>query len=110
MTPVFAHSGRGLAGSDFAKGDFFIVSLIDLAKNQILLKRPAEVTELMRVEGETRYFEEGKRKTDAIGGPSRRGYGPHYVETHGRTIGRGRDSQRPHDVGWLREGYLKSTK
>lgn len=55
---MFAQSGAGPASSDFGKGDFFIVSSIDLAKMQVLLKRPTEVTELMRVDGETRYFEE----------------------------------------------------
>ena len=59
MTPIFAQSGTGSARTDFGKGDFFIVSSIDLAKRQILLKRPTEVTELMRVDGETRYFDEG---------------------------------------------------
>ena len=58
MTPVFAQSGTDPAGTNFGKGDFYIVSSIDLAKKQILLKRPTEVTELMRVDGETRYFEE----------------------------------------------------
>ena len=56
---------------DFAQGDFFIVSSIDLAKRQILLKRPTEVTELMRVDGGTHYFEErGKpiRLTDLRAG------------------------------------------
>src|SRR6516162_1126288 len=46
------------SNADFAEGDFFIVSSIDLAKKQILLKRPTEVTELMRVDSSTRYFEE----------------------------------------------------
>lgn len=39
-------------------GDFFIISSVDLGKNQILLKLPTEVTELMRVTSETRYFDE----------------------------------------------------
>lgn len=39
-------------------GDFFIVSSVDLSKNQILLKRPTEVTELVRVDGSTRYVDE----------------------------------------------------
>jgi hypothetical protein len=71
VIPVFAQSGKDLANKDFGKGDFFIVSSIDLAKKQILLKRPTEVTELMRVDGETRYFEErGKpmRLTDLRAG------------------------------------------
>jgi hypothetical protein len=53
--PVLAQSG---VSSEFAQGDFFIVSSIDLAKSQILLKRPTEVTALMRVDRETRYLEE----------------------------------------------------
>ena len=53
--PVLAQSA---VSPGFAQGDFFIVSSIDLAKRQILLKRPTEVTELMRVDGETRYLEE----------------------------------------------------
>ena len=66
--PVLAQSQ---VSSGFAEGDFFIVSSIDLAKRQILLKRPTEVTELMRVDGETRYLEErGKpiRLTDLRAG------------------------------------------
>jgi len=58
ITPVFAQSGTGPAIPNPGKGDFYIVSSIDLAKKQILLKRPTEVTELMRVDGESRYFEE----------------------------------------------------
>jgi hypothetical protein len=57
-TPVFAQSGKNSGNTQFAKGDFFIVSSIDVARKQILLKRPTEVTELMRVDGETRCFEE----------------------------------------------------
>jgi hypothetical protein len=71
ITPVLAQSGKDSANPDFAKGDFFIVSSIDLAKKQILLKRPTEVTELMRVDEKTRYFEEhGKtiRLTDLRAG------------------------------------------
>ena len=71
ITPLFAQSGTGRAGTNPGKGDFYIVSSIDLAKKQILLKRPTEVTELMRVDGETRYFEErGKpiRLTDLRAG------------------------------------------
>jgi hypothetical protein len=38
-------------------GDFFIISSVDLSKGQILLKLPTEVTELMRVDAGTRYFD-----------------------------------------------------
>ena len=40
-------------------GEFFIISSVDLNKRQILLKLPTEVTALMRVDADTRYFEEG---------------------------------------------------
>ena len=56
--PVFAQPEKDSAKESSNKGDFFIVSSIDLAKKQILLKRPTEVTELMRVDSSTRYFEE----------------------------------------------------
>jgi hypothetical protein len=70
-TLLFAQADARGASSRFTDGDFFIVSSIDLGKNQILLKRPTEVTELMRVDGDTRYFEErGKaiRVTDLRAG------------------------------------------
>ena len=58
IMPVFAQPEKDPAKEGSNKGDFFIVSSIDLAKKQILLKRPTEVTELMRVDRSTRYFEE----------------------------------------------------
>ena len=38
-------------------GEFFIVSSIDPAKNQLLLKQPTEVTEVIRVSDTTKYFD-----------------------------------------------------
>jgi hypothetical protein len=38
--------------------EFFIISSVDSAKNQLLLKRPTEVTEVMRVDGATAYHDE----------------------------------------------------
>lgn len=58
MMPAFAQPERDTGQAAVAKGDFFIVSSIDLARKQILLKRPTEVTELMRVDDSTRYLEE----------------------------------------------------
>jgi hypothetical protein len=58
ILPALAQHDSGSANPEFAQGDFYIVSSIDLAKKQILLKRPTEVTELMRVDSETRYFDE----------------------------------------------------
>ena len=108
-TPAFAQLGTGPAGTDFGKGDFFIVSSIDLAKRQILLKRPTEVTELMRVDGETRYFEEsGKaiRLTDLRAGDTvfitSKPTGGQSVAV---TIHKGRMTP-----DMLRERYLKGAK
>src|SRR5207244_7874949 len=73
-TPMFAQFGKNSGNTEFAKGDFFIVSSIDLAKKQ-LLKRPTEVTELMRVDGETRCFEKrGKHQRLADIRPGDSGY------------------------------------
>jgi len=38
--------------------EFFIISSVDSAKNQLLLKRPTEVTEVMRVDEATAYHDE----------------------------------------------------
>ena len=108
-TPVFAQSRPDPAGTNFGKGDFFIVSSIDLAKKQILLKRPTEVTELMRVDGETRYFEEGRkpirlmdlRAGDTVFITSR----PAGGQSVAVTIHKG-----PMTLDLLRERYLKRTK
>ncbi len=41
-----------------AEEEFFIVSSLDAKKNQIVLKRPTEVTELVRVTDKTAYLDE----------------------------------------------------
>jgi len=90
---------------EFAKGDFFIISSIDLAKGRILLKRPTEVTELMRVDGATHYFEEhGKpiRLTDLRAGDTVYIVSRPGVEDVAVTIHKG-----PMTADVLRERYLK---
>ena len=37
---------------------FFIVSSVDQAKSQVLLKRPTEVTLLMKIDGKTQFLDE----------------------------------------------------
>ena len=45
-------------------GEFFIVSSVDPSKNQLLLKQPTEVTEVLRVDEKTRYLDlAGKKMT-----------------------------------------------
>jgi hypothetical protein len=106
--PLFAQADKSSAPPGFADGDFFILSSIDLAKHLILLKRPTEVTELIRVESDTRYIEEhGKalRLTDLRAGDTV------YIlsklkggQTIATAIRRG-----PMTVEVLRERYLKPT-
>jgi hypothetical protein len=53
-----ALAAKNSARDDASAGDFFIISSVDLAKQQLLLKFPTEVTEVMRVNDDTRYLDE----------------------------------------------------
>lgn len=55
---VSAQPTKNTATDSPNSGDFFIISSVDLAKEQLLLKLPTEVTELIRVDDNTRYFDE----------------------------------------------------
>jgi hypothetical protein len=109
MLPMFAQGGKEPARADFAKGDFFIVSSIDLAKKQILLKRPTEVTELMRVDGNTHYLDEREkaiRLTDLRAGDTVYIMSkPSGGQSVAVTISKG-----PMTLDVLRERYLKNPK
>ncbi len=61
MTPAL--SAQRKASTDAQPLDeFFIISSIDAGRNQLLMKRPTEVTDVMRVDATTRYLDEnGKR-------------------------------------------------
>jgi hypothetical protein len=109
VIPLLAQPPKDPQTPDFAKGDFFIVSSIDLGKRQVLLKRPTEVTELMRVDSGTHYFDEhGKpiRLTDLRAGDTV------YIVANSSagqlvalTISKG-----PMTLGVLRERYLKRSQ
>lgn len=51
---VAAQSGKAAANINNAE-QFFIISSVDIAKGQLLLKRPTEITELLQVNDKTRY-------------------------------------------------------
>lgn len=58
-------AGMALAASSYAQHkntatgeEFFIVASVDQAKSQILLKRPSEVTMLMKVNDKTKYADD----------------------------------------------------
>jgi len=109
VIPLLAQPPKDPQTPNFAKGEFFIVSSVDLAKRQILLKRPTEVTELMRVDSGTHYSDEhGKpiRLTDLRAGDTV------YIVANSSagqsvalTISKG-----PMTLDVLRERYLKRTK
>ncbi len=73
---VFAGATRGLAGpaspaSASNEEDFFIVSSVDVAQKRLVLKRPSDVTVLVRVTEKTTYRSEQNRPlqlTDLRGG------------------------------------------
>jgi hypothetical protein len=58
MLPLSTLAAKKAARDEAAPGDFFIVSSVDSGKQQLLLKLPTEVTEVMRVNGDTRYLDE----------------------------------------------------
>jgi hypothetical protein len=43
------------AGAANSAEEFFVISSVDIAKRQLLLKRPTEITELLQVNDKTRY-------------------------------------------------------
>jgi hypothetical protein len=43
------------AGAANGAEEFFVISSVDIAKRQLLLKRPTEITELLQVNDKTRY-------------------------------------------------------
>lgn len=58
---VLADAAARAKSSAAVKDEFFIISSVDIAKKQIVLKRPTEVTELMGVTDSTSFVdEEGK--------------------------------------------------
>jgi hypothetical protein len=60
--PMVAQTARKPSSEgDLSTAEFFIISSVDLGKKQILLKRPTEVTELMQVQDDTRFFEENQK-------------------------------------------------
>jgi hypothetical protein len=51
----------GIAAQPEPRDAFFIISSVDSAKLELLVKLPTEVTQLMRVDSETKYLDRGGR-------------------------------------------------
>jgi len=50
------------AGSPSVPTDeFFIISSVEPVKQQLLVKRPTEVTQLLRVDAQTKYFDQARK-------------------------------------------------
>lgn len=47
-------------------GEFFIVSSVDPVKEQLLVKRPTEVTQVLRVDAQTKYFDRAKKPIELM--------------------------------------------
>jgi hypothetical protein len=60
---MFLASARvGVGGAQSAPaGEFFIISSIDPVKEQLIVKRPTEVTQVVRVDAHTKYFDRAKK-------------------------------------------------
>jgi len=54
----FAQNARAQEKKNAAGEQFFIVSSIDQTKSQVLLKRPTEVTLLMKIDDKTQFVDE----------------------------------------------------
>jgi hypothetical protein len=82
---------------------------VDLAKKQLLLKRPTEVTEVMRVDDNTRYLDE---KGKAIQLSSVRAGDTVYIQATGKTESALALSIRlgPMTVEELRRRYLNAKR
>jgi len=54
-------STMGVAAQSEPRDAFFIISSVNSDKLELLVKLPTEVTQLMRVDGETKYLDRGGR-------------------------------------------------
>jgi len=86
--------------------EFFIVSSVDIAKGQLLVKQPTEITELLQVNDKTRY-------TDKNGKPMQfaelRAGDTVYIRSTATRAGKVAVSIRkgPMTLGELHRSYLK---
>jgi hypothetical protein len=53
--PLLAAQSSKAAGNANSGEEFFMVSSVDIAKGQLLVKQPTEITELLQVNDKTRY-------------------------------------------------------
>jgi hypothetical protein len=63
LTPLLGAEQKAQRGTT-TRGEFFIISSMDAKKAQIVLKRPTEVTELIRVTDKTVYLDEQGKAID----------------------------------------------
>ena len=61
VAPLLAPQSGKAAGSTSGGEEFFIISSVDTAKKQLLLKEPTEITELLQVNDKTHYTDKSGR-------------------------------------------------
>jgi hypothetical protein len=61
MFTVIGVGGDAVAERQVPQGEFFIISSVDPAKQQVLVKLPTEVTQVMRVDAQTKYVDRNGR-------------------------------------------------
>lgn len=58
--PIAAQSDKASTSAKSGE-EFFIISSVDMAKKQLLLKEPTEITELLQVNDKTRYTDKNSK-------------------------------------------------
>jgi hypothetical protein len=103
--PLAAQSGKAAANTNGAE-EFFIVSSVDIAKRQLLLKQPTEITELLQVNDKTRYTDKNGK---AIQFADLRAGDTVYIRSTGTTAAKVAVSIRkgPMTLEELHRHYLK---
>lgn len=105
---AFSAAAQADKATATAKGgeEFFIISSVDMAKKQLLLKEPTEITEILQVNDKTRYTDKSGK---AIQFADLRAGDTVFIRAGNTSAGKVAVSIRkgPMTVGELRQRYLK---
>jgi hypothetical protein len=105
MAAVVGTGGGAIAKQAVPAGDFFIISSVDPIKQQVLVKLPTEVTQVMRVDAHTKYLDRGGR---AIALTDLRAGDTVYIVVHPKTKAALEIRKGPMTVAELQRRYLHS--
>jgi hypothetical protein len=105
--PVFAAQTRLAKTANNTSGEqFFIISSVDMAKKELLLKEPTEITEVVQVNDQTHYLDSSGKPIQLT---ALRAGDTVYIRTAGTPAGKVATSIRkgPMTVEELHKRYLK---